>query len=1283
MNNPWKGLNFYKEGEILYGRSLEIETLAQFILANTQTVIYGKSGIGKTSILNAGIFPKVRAHGLLPIAIRLEHNSADSYLKQIKAAILKAGAMPQEIVPVIDAEKETMWEYLHRHTFHNAQGEAVRLMFVFDQFEEIFTLQRDEHRKLAFFEELADLLNDVTPQYITRSLAQKRSNTSKGNEDDKKLVHTLDDINLDFIDSATTQPSDENTYLTKEDFHMVFVLREDFLSYLERYTIYIPVMKSNRFALLPLNEEQAAEIICQPRPGLVDTNVAELIIRKVTGRQDFTLDGIAEIEVDAAMLSLYLSRLYDKRPTPDSPITAELVDQFGNDIINDFYEESVADIPADIVHIIEDELLTYDGRRNNVSRRDLVQIGVPENVVKDLVENKKLLRQFSYAGDMRIEYMHDTLCKVVQNRIEQREAAAEIARKEAEQKRIAAEREHQLQLSQERELQLRKRNRKMLIAIILGILLLLGGGFLSWYNWQCEISERYGVVVKQNGFFKGLEPLSKDEASYRERHYVLYYKGWRQQRRNRPFKMEARDGYHNLTTDTGFAPYILNQYRDDDEGADKKMKELLWTVCQWEFVTDRTGSFVVQERALNTEGGIVYTFNRSKTDKPNKVLSTYMDEFGFPIVLRDSIYIYLLTTYDENGYEIQMEFYDDKGYPVPNRDGAFQTKWEYLSNGIAKAEYSCFLDGNRMIDRAGNCGWNDVFGPDSIHQIYGVSLDPQLKPCRVMDDSIFVRQYKYDEHYRVIEQSYFFPNGQPDVNNEGIHKYIVEYNRHGQRLACSWTDINGQPCASKKTGKMAWRNDYDQWGNRILTEDIYQDSIEGKSFTYLEDGTQVEQVEYTIYISENGQLDTIYTFLYHFDPEQRIETSAWEDAVRKKSFDEKMHQTSYSWFDVDGITPIVPYGYHTNKTTYEYKGDTTIICDLYYDRYGNILYNLNNYYNTMIIVDSLNYSKLFLYSFSPNTWSPSHRNVYSDNTFTHVVSQESINQLGVIKRTYSANACYYRANLLYPIKPLLSEQLMGWTAENEFGEPSVMYYDSKAYSAMYTHNEDTLYFNDDGQIIDPNSYIWSYIAFADIKNYEQTFGFKDGDILLACNNAYYKHGYSDEFLRVYNSKTERDIIVARYYPESNVYDTVHVLLTGDMEMDGNVNFSVQYCTEKEKQRIDSIVYRYFYKQMVYGVPLEDTSLAAYQSGMDSIYVLSLNEWDMQQNAVEDIIQIIDANRNAHKKMVYWDIPTGKIRTLETDDQAMGIYMSSATIPLEQAATIEAEFKQWKDSSAAE
>lgn len=68
-DNPWKGLDSYKESDRIYGRDEEIEILFSRIEYNTQTVVYSRSGIGKSSIINAGIFPKARRAGMLPVSI--------------------------------------------------------------------------------------------------------------------------------------------------------------------------------------------------------------------------------------------------------------------------------------------------------------------------------------------------------------------------------------------------------------------------------------------------------------------------------------------------------------------------------------------------------------------------------------------------------------------------------------------------------------------------------------------------------------------------------------------------------------------------------------------------------------------------------------------------------------------------------------------------------------------------------------------------------------------------------------------------------------------------------------------------------------------------------------------------------------------------------------------------------------------------------------------------------------------------------------------------------------
>ncbi len=416
--NPWKGLNYYVEGDTLYGRSEEIEQLSRFILNNRQTVLYGKSGIGKSSIINAGIFPIAREEGLFPVSIRFDHASERTYMQQIREAIANTGVEIYYNSKSVYDQQETLWEFFHRVKFYNKENKIVNPLLIFDQFEEIFSLQKNENIKIAFFSELADLINDVRPSSANLLDSENESEVQlleiKGNIEDL-------DLNLD-ID----EPKDD--FYQKALFHIVFVIREDFLSYFERYTQYIPPLRTSKFPLLPLSEKQAKEVIMKPKEGLIDEAVALMIIRKVTGTNDFIFNNNMVAEIDAAILSLYLSRLYDKKREDEQQITPLLVNKFSEDIIKDFYEEAIKNIPNKEIYVIEDFLITKENRRNNVSMSELLDNDVDEHTLDYLINNRKLLRQFSYNNDLRIEFIHDVLCPVVRNRIETREKNVKIKR---------------------------------------------------------------------------------------------------------------------------------------------------------------------------------------------------------------------------------------------------------------------------------------------------------------------------------------------------------------------------------------------------------------------------------------------------------------------------------------------------------------------------------------------------------------------------------------------------------------------------------------------------------------------------------------------------------------------------------------------------------------------------------------------------------------------------------------------------------------------------------------
>src|ERR1700682_863007 len=73
--NPWLGLASFSEETRAYfhGRDDEIAELARRVQRKLLTVLFGQSGLGKTSILRAGLVPRLRAQGHCPVSVRIDY----------------------------------------------------------------------------------------------------------------------------------------------------------------------------------------------------------------------------------------------------------------------------------------------------------------------------------------------------------------------------------------------------------------------------------------------------------------------------------------------------------------------------------------------------------------------------------------------------------------------------------------------------------------------------------------------------------------------------------------------------------------------------------------------------------------------------------------------------------------------------------------------------------------------------------------------------------------------------------------------------------------------------------------------------------------------------------------------------------------------------------------------------------------------------------------------------------------------------------------------------------
>src|SRR6185503_7021927 len=139
--NPWLGLSSYTEETRAYfqGRDEETAELARRVQRKLLTVLFGQSGLGKTSLLRAGLVPRLRPEAFCPVYVRIDYSpDSPSPSEQIKRAIFKATADAGHWTrPGTAVEGESLWEFLHHRSdlLRDADGRTLLPLLIFDQFE--------------------------------------------------------------------------------------------------------------------------------------------------------------------------------------------------------------------------------------------------------------------------------------------------------------------------------------------------------------------------------------------------------------------------------------------------------------------------------------------------------------------------------------------------------------------------------------------------------------------------------------------------------------------------------------------------------------------------------------------------------------------------------------------------------------------------------------------------------------------------------------------------------------------------------------------------------------------------------------------------------------------------------------------------------------------------------------------------------------------------------------------------------------------------------------------
>lgn len=402
--NLWKGLVSYTEEDVIEGRYIfsgrrDITlALLSMVKNNLLVTLYGKSGIGKTSMLQAGLFPLLRRDNYLPVLLRpaeIDYDNFDVYVIETVKDQLEKHNVTRYIAdeegrftrPVFNTVKKptiSMALWFASSKFYDSDNREVFPVLVFDQFEALFIGSRD-----------------------------KGSEVLRG-------IHTM-------IDDSELQCPEGVVCHNEANFRIMLVVREDDLFRLEDAIDELGYnsMKFNRLRLRALTDAQAREVIEKPVDelkrqigfSLIPDNEREEVIKRI-----IDISRNRSGKVDSAILSLVCSELdnLSSEKVVNGVIDKKLVRQIRRNPLGDFYNRAVENLNDKELGFIE-SLVDEQGRRRTVFRSNVdIIIKNPKECDKLFKGQYKLLQNVpgtkpadGKPWNQPIELVHDLLAKAV------------------------------------------------------------------------------------------------------------------------------------------------------------------------------------------------------------------------------------------------------------------------------------------------------------------------------------------------------------------------------------------------------------------------------------------------------------------------------------------------------------------------------------------------------------------------------------------------------------------------------------------------------------------------------------------------------------------------------------------------------------------------------------------------------------------------------------------------------------------------------------------------------
>jgi len=361
---PYRFLDYYdlESRHYFRGREKDIQRFYGHITSHKITTIYGDSGVGKTSLIKAGLMPRLMQNGKIPVYVPCVGEPGEL----IKTYTLNTISKLEEI-DVAEIHKLNLRNFFNQ--LYEQLGYAYEFYIFVDQFEQFFK-QLEQDSRQSFVEQLANCASD-------------------------------DGLNI----------------------HFVFALRKEYLPRLGEYDLLVRDFIKNASLLEMLSREEMMEAIAEPvkkfgleyEPGLVTEIIDDICQEEAfnTPQIQIVCDRLYDVTKEKGDKTITIETYKELGGTQG------ILGRFLEQELNKFEFSERENVKSVLKTLVDPEQTKTALPAETIASYTRLELSEVEDILQKLEDRSRLVRRLVVNGTTLFELAHEFLVPKIHEWLEE------------------------------------------------------------------------------------------------------------------------------------------------------------------------------------------------------------------------------------------------------------------------------------------------------------------------------------------------------------------------------------------------------------------------------------------------------------------------------------------------------------------------------------------------------------------------------------------------------------------------------------------------------------------------------------------------------------------------------------------------------------------------------------------------------------------------------------------------------------------------------------------------